>query len=389
MEEDETDLFGESDRRVFVLSPHGNENDVVGVNRDARIAIYDELEKFRVALSVGLDVDDLILGELYYSLMGVGTRLPVHIDEHHPATRHAPLSDMSHRRCVSFLLYLSDESILSGGELRAYPRMTSVDRTTTRCGMCGSHGGNLQIGWLDYGIDEGTEEGDVSTGCGGSHPVYLDAWVPPAWMDEDRCEICALAKWEAVMRSIDEVGGGRSTEDAERDFYDACQPLSRLYTVRVENDDNGSLSIMPITERDISHDDSDFAGTSIEPEIFVEKLRVRLSEPHRCGFGGLMMAKTTTTTKHDDGQYADDDDDDEGRRVPREGRRHQAAVDVEARGGTLVLFDSVCVPHEVLPVKAGMRLALGGWFHEPSRSYPSWYDAAFSAISAYGEGGGV
>jgi len=33
-------------------------------------------------------------------------------------------------------------------------------------------------------------------------------------------------------------------------------------------------------------------------------------------------------------------------------------------GGTLVLFDSVSLPHEVMITKEGDRLALAGWFHE-------------------------
>jgi Rps23 Pro-64 3,4-dihydroxylase Tpa1-like proline 4-hydroxylase len=59
----------------------------------------------------------------------------------------------------------------------------------------------------------------------------------------------------------------------------------------------------------------------------------------------------------------------------------QQVVDIKAVGGTLVLFDSVSVKHMVLPVTAGKRLALGGWFHEPYKEYASWYDSAFTAAS--------
>mmetsp|Transcript_25702 Transcript_25702/g.31663 ORF Transcript_25702/g.31663 Transcript_25702/m.31663 type:complete len:407 (+) Transcript_25702:90-1310(+) len=38
--------------------------------------------------------------------------------------------------------------------------------------------------------------------------------------------------------------------------------------------------------------------------------------------------------------------------------------DVEPRGGTLVLFDSVSLPHEVLATKSRERWACSGWFHE-------------------------
>ena len=40
------------------------------------------------------------------------------------------------------------------------------------------------------------------------------------------------------------------------------------------------------------------------------------------------------------------------------------AVDVQPFGGSLVLFDSVALPHEVRRTTGGKRLALAGWFHE-------------------------
>ena len=41
--------------------------------------------------------------------------------------------------------------------------------------------------------------------------------------------------------------------------------------------------------------------------------------------------------------------------------------DIAPRGGTLVLFDSVSIPHEVLPTKSKERFACSGWFHEDLR----------------------
>ena len=38
--------------------------------------------------------------------------------------------------------------------------------------------------------------------------------------------------------------------------------------------------------------------------------------------------------------------------------------DVDPRGGTLVLFDSVSLPHEVLATKGKERWACSGWLHE-------------------------
>jgi Rps23 Pro-64 3,4-dihydroxylase Tpa1-like proline 4-hydroxylase len=38
-------------------------------------------------------------------------------------------------------------------------------------------------------------------------------------------------------------------------------------------------------------------------------------------------------------------------------------------GGSLVLFDSVSLPHEVLSTLQGERLAIAGWFHEDQLSF--------------------
>ena len=47
---------------------------------------------------------------------------------------------------------------------------------------------------------------------------------------------------------------------------------------------------------------------------------------------------------------------------------------LEASGaGTLLLFDSVAVPHSVLPTIEGERIALAGWFHEDQQEFPDWF----------------
>lgn len=124
------------------------------------------LEDLAQQMRLGLD-RELALGEIYYSLSHVRTSLPMHLDEHHPATKQTPPADSSHRRSVLFLLYLSDESMLVGGELRAYPRIN-----VATLGRCGVHADNLQIGWFN----------EVENG-GNSVPVFLMlGFHPPGWM---------------------------------------------------------------------------------------------------------------------------------------------------------------------------------------------------------------
>ena len=51
-------------------------------------------------------------------------------------------------------------------------------------------------------------------------------------------------------------------------------------------------------------------------------------------------------------------------RTPSDGRVDERAVEVAPMGGTLVVFDSVSLPHEVLPSRERERWAVSGWFHE-------------------------
>lgn len=48
-------------------------------------------------------------------------------------------------------------------------------------------------------------------------------------------------------------------------------------------------------------------------------------------------------------------------------------IDILPKGGTLVLFDAITVPHEVLATTNGERRAMAGWFHESAQVFPSWY----------------
>lgn len=52
----------------------------------------------------------------------------------------------------------------------------------------------------------------------------------------------------------------------------------------------------------------------------------------------------------------------------------EAILQVEPNGGTLVLFDSVSLPHEVLPTRERERWATSGWFHEDQQPEHAIYD---------------
>ena len=44
------------------------------------------------------------------------------------------------------------------------------------------------------------------------------------------------------------------------------------------------------------------------------------------------------------------------------------------KGCSLVLFDSVCLPHEVMETLEGERLVLAGWMHEKQQPVPQWFN---------------
>eukprot|EP00966_Prymnesium_polylepis_P266617 6159598-Prymnesium_polylepis.1 len=90
----------------------------------------------------------------------------------------------------------------------------------------------------------------------------------------------------------------------------------------------------------------DFGGAGVDAGQFGEMLRELLPAERRRGF--CSVQRRPDATLHD-------------------------TVDVSPAGGTLVLFDSVSVGHEVLPVVHGERVALAGWFHERQQEWPGWY----------------
>lgn len=60
----------------------------------------------------------------------------------------------------------------------------------------------------------------------------------------------------------------------------------------------------------------------------------------------------------------------------RPGHPQHQPVEVSPRGGTLVVFDAAVVPHEVLPVLAGQRVYMGGFFAEERPVPRAWVDGA-------------
>lgn len=57
--------------------------------------------------------------------------------------------------------------------------------------------------------------------------------------------------------------------------------------------------------------------------------------------------------------------------------RGSTVVDIVPQRGSLVIFDSLTMPHQVELIKDGTRVALAGWFHETTQEFPeNFYGAA-------------
>ena len=260
--------FNNKDRQIapLVLNESGSSEILVDV--------HSKLKKLRFELSDILDRQSMkenVDHETYLSLGKVGTLLPRHVDERHEETK-GRLGWLSNsRRSISWLIYLSfpDEWTTSyGGALRTYPQNIRVQLDSTN--QCGSHQGNLQIGWLR------------SIDC--VQPVYLNCWI----LDDDEYK-------------------------------------SALY-IRKNNE-----TIYITRNFDIKKSNGNYEEFFINQNLGASKF-YKIEEYEKWKMDSPPSGSTT--------------------------------MDFLPVAGSLILFDSVSLPHQVQEVLAGSRIALAGWFHE-------------------------
>lgn len=341
--------FGSSDRLTCTITP-----DLYTGNTtlsSMRLIIEEKLQDLRLELQKTLSKPRLELAEMYYSLSPKGSHLPRHQDERHEETKGDKGWINETRRSISWLIYLNENgwgrstttnkggnqiatpAAGFGGELRAYVRKCSSKQGV----KCGSHDGNIQVGWLRI------ESSSTSSDVGGDstqedceyEPVFLDCWVKmPASksneMEEDGLEEDRL-DWQAMsaLYRIRTETLSRATNDKEDKYHQQqCQQHHRDYISPAFGPGSPSWP----------------SDSNLEPTDFAIALARQLSqEKHRRRFVGV------------------------------EDVRACQIVDVVPTGGTLVMFDSATVPHEVMEVQKGNRMAIAGWFHEAQQDFPEWY----------------
>jgi len=253
-----------------------------------------------------------------YSLGKLGEPVHWHVDQLHEAfalskygdAADAALHQMQTRRGLSWLLYLSDDDWGEPGGGGAGGTLVAYPRQGA-VGRVGSHQGNQQVGWLERGS--------------GSEPVFLDCWVPPPGM-EGRTVSDLRREWGKAYESKEELWAALWQ----------LQPSYSLYCVHADGRREQLGGNHPTPRRDSR-------GERIgEPPSLQDMLP-----------DGLRGCFTSTLCRE---------------------HPQQRAVQVSPKGGTLVVFDPVVVPHEVLPVIAGDRLALFGFLAEERPVPQVWAD---------------
>jgi len=254
--------------------------------------------------------------EITYNWYEPGAKLGRHLDEHHEETKGPMGWRYPTRRSVTWLVYLNDDwKAHEGGALLCHPRRghdgTFTDDDVTNsidCGLIGSHEGNIQVGWMDDHT-----------------PVYLDAFRESGGTALYSCKI--PSKRTASVSTASAIAAASSLDAT----YERVYWSKRDFDVPAQPIDFGS-----------------FLPKAVKPRF--EQISTASKDPRFANKNApstlVAISKTTTSATTDTTNE----------------------LEVTPSGGTLVLFDSVTLPHSVLEVTGNrQRIAATGWFHEDSQ----------------------
>lgn len=308
-------------------------------NSEVMVRVGDLVDEVRLGLARVMNrptMADITLGhESYFSRSLEGASLARHMDEHHEETKGRRGWTTSSRRSVSWLLYLSDfewDVASNGGALRAFPQSLPV------IGACGADEGNLQIGW--WKVQVNNANGAITPTAAASvndynavQPVFLDCWRRQ-YVNGKATSVARAALYVQDMQS------GRK---------------SRKYlTVDFDTRDPGTGAAL------------DSYDAYFKPDVAAIATAVDTTDGTAASATATVTATASVTQR-----FLKTED------MPawQEGRQPAGSKEqiTSPRGGTLVLFDSVALPHDVMTTLRGERLALAGWLHERQQQFPSWY----------------
>lgn len=308
--------FGKQDRSIAAVPWWKDSLEGKHVNSASQ-----KIQKLRMKLASLLDRPTMketenIEHECYYSTSGIGSFLPRHMDERHEEFKGSKGYLLPSRRSLSWLIYLSDpdwELSSHGGALRAYvPRTIHSPTRTERHTV--QHEGNLQVGWLHIPSSDSGEKSSLP------RAVFLDSWY----------------------------GTGEALDSSKADSFSSSQPQCRLYCT-----DPDTNQIVYITKPWFS----DVLQGISTPEFIAECAKSDAKD------NAAPILFTSPQAAQQFALLENREEWDQG--LDPRGLQTQ---DVAPVRGSLVVFDSVLVPHQVEAVRRGRRVALAGWFHESTQA---------------------
>ncbi|KAL7479273.1 hypothetical protein ACHAW6_005014 [Cyclotella cf. meneghiniana] len=315
-------------------------------------SIQAKLQLLRRELADILDrptiLDSSLGHECYYSKSNPGSSLARHMDERHEESKGPRGWLLPSRRSLSWLIYLSEaednkkydesrnnddsntiewDAEQNGGLLRTFPQ--KYFRPKSNIGLedtvpCGSHNGNLQVGWLLGKENESFRSYDDESCPQFTHPVFLDCWYH--------------------HRSL---------------YTGGLEPHGILYVVRNQIVD-GLSTTCSSKEKQIEYITVPWLPFAFQGNVmeFLKHRTMLESNPEH-------SSERLFLDRHYASQFKLLED----RETWDRGSNPEGSVveDILPKRGTLVVFDSVSLPHEVTPVIKGSRAALAGWFHEETQ----------------------
>jgi Rps23 Pro-64 3,4-dihydroxylase Tpa1-like proline 4-hydroxylase len=272
--------------------------------------------------------------EMTYNWYEPGAKLGRHLDEHHEETKGVQGWIRPSRRSVTWLVYLNDNWLASeGGILRCFPRNEKqFEAGSNIVQQVGAHNGNLQVGWIK---DEFT---------GYDHPVFLDCFRP---------------------------SGGAA--------------LYRVVVAANNNDNNNSLEQQQQQQQTMQILSSmDFDVPTTQPIEFRKFLSFDVQDKFEqistSRLDKRFVNNTNSNNNNNNNNNNNDPTTDDRQQQQQQLNGNDSTIDNHNMGkmttvldilptaGTLVLFDSVTLPHLVQEVTGSrQRIAATGWFHEDSQ----------------------
>ena len=246
--------------------------------------------------------------EISYTRFGPGAFLKRHVDEHHEELKDTAGWSQPTRRSVSWLIYLNDsdwDEVKDGGQLRCYPRTSTAVPSSSQT------------------ITTATTTTTTRVGARPNGDLQL-AWLRPSPLDP-------------IERPV---------------FLDARRPDNKcaMYYINTNTNTNAAETMTTTREQYITPDFESHpilylaGGEALVKQILLERHvadRFYFIEPPKSRVSDLLSVWNVNNNNND-----------------------EVLADVTPAGGTLVLFDSVALPHEVMPTKRRERWATSGWFHE-------------------------